>query len=102
MRRDSVPLAVLDYRLHYLAQSTSSLPNPFANLLGRDLVCTGEIPFDAYYGPATTNTFHVMPDNNGLLFLGRELSRTIATPAFAVAPAALCPNTGATTYSVNP
>jgi len=83
-------------------QSTSSLPNPFTNLLGRDLVCTGEIPFDAYYAPATTNTFHVMPDNTGLLFLGRELSRTAATPTFAVFKATLCPGSSATAYSVNP
>jgi len=82
-------------------QSTSSLPNPFANLLGRDLVCTGEIPFDAYYGPTSSNTFHVMPDNTGLLFLGRELSRTVATPTFAIFQPALCLNASATAYSVN-
>ncbi len=97
-------ISALGFQYQSLAsyQSTSNLPNPFTNLLGRDLVCNGEIPFDAYYGPANTNTFHVMPDNSGLLFLGRELSRTVATPTFAVAPNALCPNSGATTYSVTP
>jgi hypothetical protein len=77
-------------------QNTSVLPNPFENLTTRNLVCTGETPFDAYYAPTATNTFHVKPDLDGLQFLGRELARVVATPVFTAAPGVMCPNTSAT------
>jgi Secretion system C-terminal sorting domain/PGAP1-like protein len=73
-------------------QNTSSLPNPYTNLLNRDLVCTGEIPFDDYYAPAHGNTYHVQPDNGGLFFLGRELAFLTKPPVLNALPAAVCPN----------
>lgn len=80
------------YRTMGNYQGTSTLPNPFTVLAGRDLVCNDEIPFDAYYAPYATNTDHVKPDANGLLFLTRELLNVTPNPTLATADNVICPN----------
>lgn len=87
------------YRTMGNYQGTSTLPNPFTVLAGRNLVCDDEIPFDDFYAPSSTNTEHVKPDSNGLLFLSRELSNALPTPAFVLNPSAICPG-GSATYSI--
>lgn len=84
-------------------QNTSSLPNPFVNLLIRgDLVCNNEIPFDDFYAPATANTGHVtVPDIAARNFLIQELTPQVARPALLTAPASICPG-GSETYVVAP
>ncbi|TGE17609.1 hypothetical protein [Hymenobacter elongatus] len=72
-------------------QNTLSLPNPYASMLGRDLSCSGETPFDAYYGPDHTNTYHVEPDGEGLAFLAQELSMVTKATAMSSNITALCP-----------
>lgn len=82
-------------------QNTSSLPNPYTNLLGRDLVCNNEIPFDDFYAPSYTNTGHVtVADASAEAFLIRELIPRTPTPVFSAAPAAICPGTNVT-FSVS-
>jgi len=84
-------------------QNTSSLPNPFTNLLTRgNLVCTGETPFDDFYAPAATNTAHVSADAGAQAFLFRELTPRVATPVFTAGPISICPAGGTFTYSVGP
>lgn len=82
-------------------QNTSSLPNPYTNLLGRDLVCNNETPFDDFYAPASDNLEHVTTDAGATAFLIRELTPQVPTPVFAVVPAAICPN-GTATITVKP
>lgn len=78
-------------------QNTGSLPNPYTNLLNRgDLVCNNEIPFDAFYAPATNNLGHVTTDAGAIAFLVRELTPRVATPIFAEAPTGIC--LGGTAY----
>ena len=74
-------------------QNTSSLPNPYTNLLTRgSLVCNNEIPFDDFYAPASGNLAHVTTDAGAAAFLLRELTPRVATPVFASAPNVVCPN----------
>ena len=80
-------------------QNTSSLPNPYTNLLGRDLVCNNEIPFDDFYAPTSNNLEHVTPDAGAGAFLFRELMPQVATPVFTAAPTVMCPG-GSVTFSV--
>ena len=77
-------------------QSTASLPNAYASLIGRSLSCSDETPFDAYYG-ASNNIQHIVGQDAGTSsFLGRELANVSETPAFVSAQTQLCPNTSAT------
>ena len=72
-------------------QNTGSLPNPFTNLLPRDMVCNNEIPFDDFYAPPTTNSGHVtVPNATAQAFLIRELTPRVATPILLSAPNELC------------
>ena len=77
-------------------QNTSSLPNPYTNLLGRELVCNNEIPFDDFYAPATDNLEHVTTDANAAAFLQRELTPQTPAPVFTAFPTAICPSGTAT------
>lgn len=76
-------------------QNTSSLPNPYTNLLGRDLVCNNEIPFDDFYAPTSNNLEHVTTDAGAGAFLFRELMPQVATPVFTAAPTVMCPGSTA-------
>ncbi|TGE17839.1 T9SS type A sorting domain-containing protein [Hymenobacter elongatus] len=86
-------VSALAYQYQTLSsyRTTQSLPRPYANMLGRDLSCSGETPFDAYYGPAHTNTYHVEPDGEGLAFLAQELSMVTKATAMSSTITALCP-----------
>jgi|GEM_PF-955353 len=72
------------------------------NLSGRNLVCSGETPFHAYYAP-TTNEAHVLLTNAGANWVLNEISDTPTIdplPGFAISgPDMIC--TGAT-YSISP
>ncbi|MGI4742631.1 MAG: CBM35 domain-containing protein [Janthinobacterium lividum] len=77
-------------------QSTGSLPNPYTSLVGRNLGCNNETPFDIYYGPAY-NIQHVKGKDAGTsAFLYRELAGVAETPVFATAQGQICPNASAT------
>ncbi|RTQ48495.1 T9SS type A sorting domain-containing protein [Hymenobacter gummosus] len=85
------------YRSMSSYQSTGTLPNPYANLRGYNLVCNDETPFDAYYASATSNTEHVtVNDSDMQAFLFRELAGITETPVFSTAPTSLCPGQSAT------
>ena len=78
-------------------QNTSSLPDPYTNLLTRgSLVCNNEIPFDDFYAPTAVNLSHVTTDAGLAAFLVRELTPKVATPVFTAAPNAICPDGGTT------
>lgn len=84
------------YRSMSSYQNTSSLPNAYTSLLGRNLSCNNETPFDAYYGP-TRNTQHVAGQDAGIsAFLGRELAGFSETPVFTTAQPNVCPNESGT------
>ncbi|WP_035557853.1 T9SS type A sorting domain-containing protein [Hymenobacter sp. IS2118] len=77
-------------------QTSASLPNPGTVLLGRNLRCNDEIPFDTYFG-ASTNIRHVEgKDKPTSDFLVGELAGLTEKPVFALAPTSLCPGARAT------
>ena len=59
---------------------------------GRNLVCEGTTPFDAYYGPVAANEEHIQLTAGNVAFMRREIMDPIATPAplFATGPTTLC------------
>ena len=81
-------------------QNTSSLPNPYSYLLGRDLVCTDEIPFDSYFAQAAVNSEHVTVPFTALPFLLNELTPH-RPPVFLSGPTAICPGRSAVFSVVN-
>lgn len=88
-------VSALAYQYRTLTNYTgaSQLPNPFTDLLPRQLVCNDETPFDAIYSPFSTNTYHVSLDATSQQFLSRELFNLSQPPEFdAAAGTELCQN----------
>jgi hypothetical protein len=62
--------------------SALGIKNPdqdWGQTLNRNLVCTGETPFDSYYGEIN-NTEHTSFNNNSVAWLFKELGDTISPP----------------------
>lgn len=84
-------------------QNPSDIGNLCEDLSNRNLVCTGEIPFDAYYGE-NTNTEHVTISKDMALWVLNEINGNVSAQAVTqlpvTGPDVLCLNqTGS--YSVN-
>jgi hypothetical protein len=95
-RHNFIPtVSALGFQYRNMAgyQTTASLPDPMTVLLGRNLSCNNETPFDAYYGPANRNVQHVEgKDDATSAFLFRELAAVSETPVFTTAQPTVCPN----------
>ncbi len=88
--------------LGYHWKNPTDIGNLCENLSDRNLACTGEIPFDAYYGE-NTNTEHVTISKDMGLWVLNEINGNISTQAVTqlpvIGPDVLCLNqTGS--YSV--
>lgn len=72
------------------------------NLTNRDLVCSVETPFDAYYAPRTTNEGHIVLNVANVAFLKREILQQTPTPVIAGSNLSVCSDGGQATISVIP
>ncbi len=79
-------------------------------LADRDLICSGNTPFDAYYGPRGANEDHVALTTGNVDFIRREILvydaagvplRKLATPVLSGVPEVLCNGTTARVRATN-
>ncbi|MGI4875823.1 MAG: T9SS type A sorting domain-containing protein [Janthinobacterium lividum] len=65
-----------------------------------ELVCTGNTPFDAYYGPTGHNEEHVQLTPGNIEFIRNEILLKTPTPSFLALPNAVCPGGAPVTFGV--
>jgi len=84
--------------------SALALTNPnrdlAENLSTRNLVCSQETPFDAYYAPLTLNEEHVTLNPQNVTFITDEILRQTPTPVIVGNVRVICTNGGVATYRI--